>query len=72
VVVLAGLVLTVRGLRAAQAGRVATRRLAVEEALALDSRRRVVLLRCDGRHLLLLTGGGADVALGWVPTEDGR
>jgi hypothetical protein len=25
----------------------------------------VVLLRCDGRNLLLLTGGGQDLVLGW-------
>jgi flagellar protein FliO/FliZ len=71
-VVLAGLVLTLRGLRAAQNGRAAARRVAVEEALALDSRRRIVLLRCDGRLLLLLTGGPADLVLGWLPAEDGR
>jgi flagellar protein FliO/FliZ len=71
-VVLVGLVLTLRGVRAAQAGRGAGRRIAVEEAVALDSRRRVVLLRCDGRRLLVLTGGPADLVLGWLPAEEGR
>jgi flagellar protein FliO/FliZ len=64
------LVLVLRGVRAAGLAR-GNRRLRVEEAVALDSRRRVVLIRCDGRHLLLLTGGGQDLVLGWPdpPTE---
>ena len=33
-----------------------------------------VLLRCDGREALLLTGGAQDVMLGWLPApaEDAR
>jgi flagellar protein FliO/FliZ len=46
------------------------RRLAVQEVLALDSRRRLLLLRCDGREVLLLTGGGQDALLGWLPARD--
>ncbi|MFM2151184.1 MAG: hypothetical protein RLZZ187_3490 [Pseudomonadota bacterium] len=65
--VLAALVLALRGLRAASLARRAGRRLVVEEALALDGRRRLVLVRCDGRALLLLTGGPQDVVLGWLP-----
>ena len=42
-------------------------RLAIEESLALDARRRLVLVRCDGRALLLLTGGPKDEVVGWVP-----
>ncbi len=35
------------------------RRLAVTESLMLDPRRRLVIVRCDGReHLLLLSPGG--------------
>lgn len=41
-------------------------RLAVVQALPLDPRRRLHLVRCDGRHLLLLTGGTADVVVGWI------
>ena len=41
-------------------------RLASVQVLALDSRRRVHLLKCDGRHLLILTGGGSDQMLGWL------
>lgn len=42
-------------------------RLAIEETLALDARRRLLLIRCDGRALLLLTGGPKDEVVGWVP-----
>jgi flagellar protein FliO/FliZ len=49
-----------------QAGR-AGRRLGIAEVIALDARRRLVLVRCDGREVLLLTGGGQDAVLGWLP-----
>jgi flagellar protein FliO/FliZ len=65
--VLALLVLTLRGLRAVGGARQAGRRLAVEEAVALDGRRRLVLVRCDGRALLLLTGGAQEMVVGWLP-----
>lgn len=51
------------GLAAGGAGR----RLAVQEVAALDARRRLVLVRVDGRDLLLLTGGGQDAVVGWLP-----
>ena len=41
-------------------------RLRVEEVLALDPRRRLLLVRCDGRSVLLLTGP-QDHVIGWVP-----
>ncbi len=41
-------------------------RLQLLEALPLDSRRRLLLLRCDGRELLLLTGGSQDVVVDWL------
>jgi flagellar protein FliO/FliZ len=40
--------------------------LALEQVLALDTRRRLVLVRCGERRLLLLTGGTRDLALGWL------
>ena len=40
--------------------------LALEQVLALDARRRLVLVRCGGRRLLLLTGGAQDLVLGWL------
>jgi flagellar biosynthetic protein FliP len=42
------------------------RRLHLAESLALDPRRRLLLVRCDNREALLLTGGTTDVMLGWV------
>lgn len=44
-------------------------RLALVQTVALDTRRRVNLLRCGERHLLLLTGGASDVVIGWLPDE---
>ncbi|MBV8616821.1 MAG: FliO/MopB family protein [Acetobacteraceae bacterium] len=49
------------------AGR-AGRALCIEDALALDQRRRLVLVRCGERRVLLLTGGGADMVVGWLPS----
>lgn len=46
------------------------RRLLLREAVALDRTRRLHLVACDGRDLLLLTGGGADVVVGWLPAPD--
>ena len=43
------------------------RRLSITDSLALGPRRRLLLIRCDGKDLLLLTGGAQDVMLGWVP-----
>jgi len=44
----------------------AGRRLAVVEALALDPRRRLHLVRCDDHTVLLLTGGTQDLVVGWL------
>ncbi len=41
-------------------------RLAVLETLSLDPRRRLLLVRCDGRCVLLLAGQN-DQVLGWLP-----
>jgi len=44
--------------------------LRLEQTLALDARRRLLLVGCSGRKLLLLTGGGQDVVVGWLdPAE---
>ena len=42
------------------------RRMATEDTLVLDGRRRLHLVRCDGRRILLLTGGATDVVVGWL------
>jgi flagellar protein FliO/FliZ len=41
--------------------------LAVQESVALDSRRRLHLVQCGQRQVLLLTGGSQDVVVGWIP-----
>lgn len=57
------------GASAARAGR----RLRVEETLAIDPRRRVHVLRCGGRGLLLLTGAAGETRLlGWLPDDAAR
>lgn len=40
-------------------------RLAVVQVLPLDTRRRLLLLRCDGREFLVLAGA-TDSFLGWI------
>ena len=44
----------------------ATGQLRVEEQISLDPRRRLLLVRCDGRRVLLLTGP-QDCVVGWLP-----
>ena len=64
-----------RALRAAAPGAAIPggrhRRFAVQEVLPLDPKRRLVLVRCDDRDLLILTGGAGDVSLGWLPVPGG-
>jgi len=57
--------------RAGLAPRAGQGRLAIEESLPLDARRRLLLVRCDGRGLLLLTGGAEDQVVGWLPPDAG-
>ena len=47
----------------------AGRRLVLHETLALDRARRLHLVRCDGRDLLLVTGGGSDIVVNWLPVD---
>lgn len=42
-------------------------RLGVRSVCAVDPRRRLVLITCDGREGLLLTGPAGDHFLGWLP-----
>ncbi len=60
-----------RGARAAGLGRASSRthQLALEDQIALDTRRRLLLVRCAGRRVLLLTGGASDVVIGWLGDE---
>jgi flagellar biogenesis protein FliO len=41
-------------------------RLALVQVLPLDQRRRLHLVRCDDRHVLLLVGDGQDRVVGWL------
>jgi flagellar protein FliO/FliZ len=43
------------------------RLLSIRDAISLDSRRRLLLVRCGGRDLMLLTGGTHDLLVGWLP-----
>jgi flagellar biogenesis protein FliO len=43
-------------------------RLSIVQTLPLDQRRRLHLVSCDGRHVLLLTGGTHDAVLD-LPTR---
>jgi len=42
-------------------------RLGIRAVCPLDPRRRLVLIQCDGREGLLLTGPSGDQFLGWLP-----
>jgi flagellar protein FliO/FliZ len=57
--------------RAARFGGLARRQvsgrlLSVQDVIALDARRRLYLIACQERRVLLLTGGGQDVVVGWT------
>ncbi|MBS7812633.1 hypothetical protein [Roseococcus pinisoli] len=43
-------------------------RVGVRSICALDARRRLVLIACDGREGLLLVGPSGDLFLGWLPS----
>ena len=44
----------------------AGRMLRVVDSVALDPRRRLHLVACGEGRVLLLTGGGADLVVGWL------
>ena len=46
-----------------------SRVLAVQDTLLLDQRRRLYLVSCERRRVLLLVGGAQDVVLGWLDGE---
>ena len=45
----------------------AVRSLGIEERMAIDAKRSLLLVRCGERRILLLTGGVADTVVGWLP-----
>jgi flagellar protein FliO/FliZ len=67
VVVLAAIGLAARGARFAGFARrpVGAHLLEVEDVIALDTRRRVHVIRCGTRRALLVTGGACDV-VAWL------
>ena len=44
-----------------------SQRLTVRDSLMLDRTRALRIVVCDGRELLLLTGGSHDLVVGWLP-----
>ena len=45
------------------------RRLRVKESLALDAKRRAVILDCDGREHLVVLGANSELSLGRLPGD---
>jgi flagellar protein FliO/FliZ len=45
------------------------RLLSVQDVIALDTRRRLYLVKCNDRRVLLLTGGAQDLVIGWLDRE---
>ncbi|MFH5925200.1 flagellar biosynthetic protein FliO [Roseomonas xinghualingensis] len=55
--------------RLARRGGLATsgpRRIRIVETTPIDTRRRAVILRVDGREALIVTGGPQDCFIGWL------
>jgi flagellar protein FliO/FliZ len=70
-VLAAVLLLILAGTRLLQSGLLRSqprtgRTLVLRESIALDPRRRVHLVQCGQRQVILLTGGGQDVVIGWM------
>lgn len=45
------------------------RTLVLRESIALDPRRRIHLVQCGQRQVVLLTGGGHDLIIGWLQEQ---
>jgi flagellar protein FliO/FliZ len=67
---IAGAAYAARRLGMLQPGAQGPRRLKVSESLMLDPRRRLVIVRCDGREHLLLLGPAGDVVVSEAPAVD--
>ena len=46
-----------------------TGRLTLRESMALDPKRRLHLVQCGSRQVVLLTGGAQDLVVGWIEPE---
>ena len=42
------------------------RRLSINAAISIDTRRRLVIAACDGREAVLLLGPNSDLLIGWL------
>jgi flagellar protein FliO/FliZ len=61
--VLGLILLAARLFRASNLGNKTNQRLGMLASVALDTKRRLILVRADDREFLLLTGGGNDVCV---------
>jgi flagellar protein FliO/FliZ len=44
--------------------------LVVQDVLALDSRHRLYLVKCEQGRVLLLVGGAQDIVVGWLDRQE--
>ncbi len=68
--VVAGLILAASKLARAAGlsrGPPGARRISVTETVSLDVKRRLHLVEVDGRTVMLLTGSGSEIVVGWLP-----
>lgn len=71
--VLALIWLSARALRLTKFVRVdpgRTKSMAIEAVLAIDSQRRLVLITCENKRVLLMIGGRQDLLVGWLSERD--
>jgi flagellar protein FliO/FliZ len=64
---IAGAAYAARRLGMLQPGGTGPKRLKISESLMIDPRRRLVIVRCDGREHLLLLGPAGDLVVSEVP-----
>ncbi|OQW58531.1 MAG: hypothetical protein A4S17_03605 [Proteobacteria bacterium HN_bin10] len=68
---IAGAAYAARRLGMLQPGGQGPKRMRITETLMLDPRRRMVIVRVDGREHVLLLGPGGDVVVGEMAAKDG-
>jgi flagellar protein FliO/FliZ len=68
---IAGAAYAARRLGMLQPGGQGPKRMRISETLMLDPRRRMVIVRVDGREHVLLLGPGGDVVVGEMAAKDG-
>jgi flagellar protein FliO/FliZ len=68
--VIAIILLVARFLRAHPIPRNGAGVLTKRDVLSLDQGRRLHLISCAGRDVLLLTGGPQDLVVGWLPATE--